>query len=121
MKTTIKVVEVLQLNNELLEIQKESEIKFTVKYDLVKLQRKTGDLVKIYIAARKELIERYGEENKEGIFALTGSGKKEGEAELEKLNEKKEEFTERFKMSDFKHLKTGSPYIILMNFIDIKK
>lgn len=121
MKTTITVLEVLQLNNELVALQKESELKFTVKYDLVKLQRKTADLVKIFIEARTNLIEQFGEKNNNGIFALTGPNKKEGEKELEKLQEKTEEFSERFKMSDFKHLKTENSYMILMQFIDIKK
>jgi len=120
-KKSLSLGQVVSLNNELYLLMKESELSFTVKYDLSKLIEKTDKLVKNLRTQNEEILKKYGVcvDEKTQTFKLEGSDKYiEGLKEITELGEKQEVFTESFNMKDFKDLKTESLYVQIMKFLD---
>jgi hypothetical protein len=114
----LEITEVLQLNMELITLQKEAELPFKLKYDLVMMYEKTKLVAKIYEEQRIELIKKYGKELKDKTFTLEGGKDEEkGREELEALNKKKELFNFSFLMDNFENLKSENVYIVIMKFI----
>lgn len=127
MAKTVKldVNDIAVLNNELYSLQKEKDLIFAVKYDLVKLGEKTKEIVKRYSELRKELLEKFGVEKTEGrkdfeLEAGTENGDK-GFKEMEALMDKEETLKGTFAWKDFSKLKSDYPYIQIMKFLDKPK
>lgn len=117
----LEIVEVLQLNSELLLLQKEKELSFTLKYDLVKLYEKTKTIRRHYEQQRVDIIKEYGKciNEKKDEWTLDGSDKEaEGMKILSELNEKKEHLVASFKKEDFEELKSDQIYVQIMRFIN---
>ena len=116
----LSVGEVLKLNQELLDLNKESDLPFVLKYDLAKLSTKTMNLIRTFEKQKVALFEKYGvcTDEKKKIYTLEGSDKYDvGIKELEALIEKEETFTESFNVDDFKDLKSSNSYMQIMKFL----
>ncbi len=120
-ETTFTIADVIQLNSELQFLNKEPELSFVVKYELVKLAEKTAKIAKAFNEQKVELFKVYGKctDKEKEIYSLEGSEKyKEGVEELNKLLEKEESFTENFIIKDFIKLRTANSYVKIMKFFD---
>jgi len=116
--------DVLVLNQELQQMNREKEISFVVKYKLVKLLEKTQSLVKKFNETKLELFKKYGKEDKKikGNFSLndaTPANYKKGMDELTKLIEVEEIFTEfAFDIKDFENVKSEVGYFQIFKFMN---
>ncbi len=119
--TTLKLGDIVTLNEELRAMNKEKDISFVIKFQLVKLLEHTNRLIKPFNAIRLELIKKHGIEvpNRPGQYTLAGSDKDgKGMAALEELLEVEENFNNvQFNLKDFARLQTSTSYIQFFKFI----
>jgi len=119
-KVSLDINNVLQLNNELQQLQREKELSFVVKYHLSKLLDKTVGIVKRFNDSKLELFKKYGKEVKDapGTFTLEGSKKfDKGMEELKALIAVEEEFEFELAIEDFKDIKSSVTYNQIFKFM----
>jgi len=116
----LNLTEIIALNFELQQLQKEQDLTFALKYDLVKMMEETQDIVSNFNKQKMGVYKKYGkctDEAKE-IYTLDGAdGEIDGIEELTKLVEKEEVLNASYKLADFKDLKSNVPYVQIMKFI----
>lgn len=116
----VSLNEVLVLNGELVNLNKEEGISFHVKYDLVKFLEKTNDVVTRFNKSKLDLFKKLGTctDEKKQTYTLEGTENEEkAMEELQMLINKKETFDFEFQLEDFSDLKSSNSYIQIMRFI----
>jgi thiamine pyrophosphokinase len=115
--------QVMQLNSELKQMNKEKDISFVTKYKLIKLYEKTSKLVKNLDNTRIQIFKEYGTEVEDspGNYTLENvkaDVKAKAVKELELLVAVIEKFNGiEFKLDDFKDLKTEVSYEVIFSFM----
>jgi thiamine pyrophosphokinase len=115
--------QVMQLNAELKQMNKEKDISFVTKYKLIKLYEKTSKLVKNFDNTRIQIFKEYGTEVEDspGNYTLENvkaDVKAKAVKELELLVAVIEKFNGiEFKLDDFKDLKTEVSYEVIFSFM----
>jgi thiamine pyrophosphokinase len=115
--------QVMQLNAELKQMNKEKDISFVTKYKLIKLYEKTSKLVKNLDNTRIQIFKEYGTEVEDspGNYTLENvkaDVKAKAVKELELLVAVIEKFNGiEFKLDDFKDLKTEVSYEVIFSFM----
>jgi len=120
----MELSDVITLNGELAQMNREKELSFVIKYKLVKLLEQTTSIVKKFNQTKLELFKKFGNEDPKipGNFNLgdpkTNKNYEKGMDELKKLIEVEEEFNGfEFKLKDFAELKTSVSYVQFFKFL----
>lgn len=116
----LKISEIIVLNSELINLNREVELTFLLKYNLVKLQEQTKDIVRRFNKSKLDLFEKYGvcTDEKTKAYTLEGAEKYDvAIKELESLLDNTESLKATFKLNEFKEMKTEQPYFMIMKFL----
>ena len=119
-KVSLDINNIMMLNNELQQLQKEKELSFVVKYHLSKVLDKTVEVVKRFNDSKLDLFKKYGKEVKDnpGNFTLEGSKHfNKGMEELKGLIAVEEEFELELNIDDFKEIKSSVTYSQIFKFM----
>ena len=117
----LNLIEISELHKELKNLLSEQTISFVTKYDITKALDKVIPIAINFEKMKFEIIKKNGNlvNEPQKSYTLNGSeNEKKGIEELEKLSGKKEDFNFKFKMDDFKELKSAYPYRFIFKFFN---
>lgn len=118
-KQELRISEIISLQMELEGLLSEDTISFGLKYDLSKLLKKVKNITTTYNEVRQKVLDKFGTLSEDGkTVTFEGDNKELGDAEMKKINSKKESFSEKFDKADFESLKSNKPYYVIMSFIE---